>query len=78
MGRSPAQFLLGENAGGRDVQAEEGADPAGVGSCVLGCDGGDRDIELAADDLGDVAGCDPFLAYGVHDGTGRGMGDRGL
>lgn len=45
------------------------------GSCVLGCDGGDRDIELAADDLGDVAGCDPFLAYGVHDGTGR--GDRG-
>jgi len=48
-----------------------------VGS-VLGCDGRDRDIKLAADDLGDVAGGDPILADGVHDATSRGIGDRGV
>src|ERR1019366_2872659 len=53
-GRLPVEQLAGQLARGRAVDREEAAQPAEVLACVLGGDGDRRQIQMAADHLGDV------------------------
>jgi hypothetical protein len=52
----------GAGAGGRVVDGDERAEEAEVSLCLLGRDARDREVEVAADDLGDVAEGTPLVA----------------
>ena len=58
--------VAGDLAGGRVVEADEGAQVAEVLRGVLGGDGLDREVETAADHRGDVANGDALLGHGVQ------------
>src|SRR3984885_14797049 len=65
----PVELLLGEVAGGRDVQREDGADQAEVRECVFGGDGGDGQLGVPADHLGGVTDGHALVGDSVQSGA---------
>jgi hypothetical protein len=56
VGRLPAEQLAGQCAGSWGVNREEAGQPSEVLVCFLEGNGDHREVEMATDDLGDVAG----------------------
>ena len=59
----PPELLLGQGTGGGAVQQGERGHPAEVALGLLAGDGGHREIQLLADDGGDVAKRDGLISY---------------
>ena len=70
----PAEPLLGQRARGRDVDGREPREPAEVAVRLLAGDRGHRQVQVLADDLGDVAERHALVADRVQPGArGRGL-----
>jgi AcrR family transcriptional regulator len=72
----PAEPLLGDRAAGRDVHGREQREPAEVGVGLLAGDGGHRQIQVPADDRGDVPERHALVADRVQ-ARARGRGLQG-
>src|SRR5271170_4944077 len=68
---TPAHALAGQRARGRLVDREEAGKPAKVSPRRLGRDGGDRNPQLASDDLRDPSGWHTLVPDRVKHGPGR-------
>ena len=68
----PSQLLLGQGAGGRAVQRDDGAEEAEVVVGLLTRDGGDWQPQVLSDDLGDVPKRHALFTDPVQSRAGRG------
>jgi hypothetical protein len=67
--RLPAEPRAGQRAAGRGVHGREQREQAEMALCFLGLQGGDRQAQVPADDLGDVAERDALVADRVQPGA---------